>query len=220
MKIKISNVEITGLGTALRAMRNPMNSWDKCDGYIFTNEEQSIGSENMRVAKKCIKAGVSHRKFIRFMDVSADMVLTREIWQEMDTYKIGTVKESCSTMHKLCREELSFDKDFDFIIPNAKKYPELSKEYEQIQIQLVNLLNKTGDIYKTTKDFDLVRCAKKIHPEGRLLLATMKFSYEVLMNMYFQRRYHRLPEWREICRWIETLPFMKEWLPLANKRNY
>jgi len=236
--MKIGTSTVYGFEAAFFSMRNPLESWDKSDtiyqymepwaDYIWDKnkdiicmERPVIGPEDMKLAKKLIKAGASHRKFIREIEVWVNLNIGRDIWTELDTYKVATVRMSCSTMHKLGRGHLSVIEDFDFVEPDYEKYPHLANRYRMMKHTLVKLLNDTSDMFAETKDFDLVRCMKKIHPEGRLQFATYKANYQTLISIYHDRKNHRLPEWNtkdtgiySICNWIEDLPYMKEFLSI------
>lgn len=234
--MKIKNTEIYGLKSSFRAMRNPMNSWEKSDsefGSAKTEEKfvaefrkidcaeaPLIGSEDLKLACKLIRGGSEHRKFLRQIMVWVDFTLPRYIWTELDTYKVATVRNSCSTMHKLGRQELTVE-DFE----NRVVLPETLKE-----------LNAAGLAFREKSTFhplfvphlsasplegyDIVRYMKAILPEGFLQKATMTFNYETLLSMYFQRKTHRLPEWsgaNGICKWIECLPYMHEFIEAARR---
>jgi len=224
--MKIENIEVFGFRSALRSMRNPMNSWEKSDSLfyacspysplnpkwnsdppwgwgsdIFVPEDPYIGPEDFKLMMKLIRGGTEHRKFLRTIHVNADFTLPRYVWTEFDTYKIATVRNSCSTMHKLGRMPIS-QEDFEAPIPNF----------------LLFELNHLGQLFRETKNFDIVREMKNILPEGFLQKANMDLNYETILNIYSQRKNHRLPQWNctkldsgvySICKWIEDLPYMK-----------
>jgi hypothetical protein len=202
--MKIENVEVSGFKNAFHGMRNPMNSWDKSDSIWNASGDHIIGYADNELAKKLIKAGSEHRKFLRMIHIQCFITIPRYIWQEMDTYKVSTVRISCSTMHKLGMTDLTED-DFQ----DKKVLP-----------HTLHLLNSIGSDYRKTKDVELLRAMKQILPEGFLQSADLDFNYETAMNMYHQRKNHRMSEWsgeNGICKWIESLPMMKEWL-YENKR--
>jgi len=221
--MKIENTEVYGFRAAFRAMRNPMDSWDKSDSEfdtrvaaIVTPEGPCIGPNDRDLACKLIAGGSEHRKFMRQIVVWVDMTLPRYVWTEMDTYKVSTVRNSCSTMHKLGRRALSID-DFEGGV---------------VHLSTLEQLNRAGcalrrkDPFKPTamkssavvlRGYDIVRYMKAILPESFLQKSTMTFNYETLLSMYLQRYNHRLPQWRDgkaesICSWIRELPYMPQFI--------
>jgi hypothetical protein len=217
--VKIENVEVYGFRAALRGMRNPMNSWDKSDskpgnspavtgewGILFP-ERTEIGPEDMKLALRLIKNGSEHRKFLRQIQIWMDITIPRYVWQELDTYKVATVRNSCSTMHKLGSRDL-VQEDFELPIPDS----------------LLVLLNLQGSEFRQAKRVGdkakekyIRREYKNLLPEGFLQKATYTFNYETALTMYFQRRGHRLPEWNakspgSICAFLASLPYMKEFI--------
>lgn len=201
--MKIERTTVTGFKTAIHGMRNPMNSWDKSDS-VFENhceDSFSIGDKDNELAMKLIKAGSEHRKFLRLIHISCFITIPRYIWQELDTYKVATVRSSCSTMHKLGFTDLTED---DF-------------QDKVVLLQTLTLLNSIAYDYRLTKDVGLLRKMKQILPEGFLQSADYDMNYETAMNMYYQRKNHRMLEWsgkNGICEWIKSLPMMNQWLNL------
>lgn len=196
--MKIENTEVTGWRAALRGMRNPMNSWHKADS-IFTITPINIGPNDLQLSCDLVKAGGEHRKFLRMIHVSFDLTFPIYGWSEFDTYKIAVTRNSCSTMHKLGTRDLTLE-DFE--------------EQDVMPVVLAEL-NTLGAEYRATKNFDLVRKMKSRLPAAFLQKATIDANYEVLMNMFFQRKAHRLPIWsgpEGVCAWIRTLPYMQIWL--------
>ena len=198
--MKIENTEISGFKAAIRGMRNPMNSWSLSDTDI--NQESSnfiFGEKDNELAKKLIKSGKDHRKFLRLIHVSVDLTLPRYIWTELDTYKVSTVRASCSTMHKLGSEPL-VPSDF---------------QDEKVLENTLYHINELAKRYRDKKEVSVLRDMKQILPEGFLQKATFDMSYETAMTIYFGRKNHRMTEWTEsICPWIESLPMMAEWLKI------
>lgn len=217
--MKISNTEVYGFRAALRAMRNPKDSWDKSDsrfgpntslpdhyrwdgtiGDLLCSEFPNIGPNDLELALKLIRGGSEHRKFLRQIIVWVDFTLPRYVWQELDTYKVATVRNSCSTMHKLGHRDLTGD-DFEkggLVLPET-----------------LTQLNILGRQYRENRDYTTVRIMKAILPEGFLQRATWTGSYETLLAMHRQRKSHRLPEWSGeggICEWIRSLPYMTEFI--------
>lgn len=192
--MKISNAEVFGFKGAIRGMRNPYNSWDKSDSH-----DEVIGPNDLGLCKKLIKAGSDHRKFLRMIHVQVDVKAPLYWWKETDTYKIGTVANSCSTMHTITAKKFGFE-DFemgyrddmlgDIIFDlNTLRKKCLEKSEEKVWYEIIKLL-----------------------PSSYLQLRTLDLNYETLMRMYFARKNHRLTEWHTFCEWIETLPYMEEFL--------
>jgi len=207
--MKIENVEVYGFRAALRGMRNPMESWDRSDSVfraplcgeklwpadVLALEYPEIGPNDMQLALSLIKGGGAHRKFLRQIQVWWDITVPRAIWQELDTYKVSTVRNSCSTMHKLGSRNLEAS-DFE----NSEVAPD---ELDRI--------NHLGAVYRKSKDPKDLHRLKMHLPEGFLQKATYSFSYETGLKMYFDRKDHRMPEWSGpggICEWIIRLPYM------------
>ena len=203
-KIKIENVEVAGLSTAIRGMRNPMDSWDKTDSGQGSNW-YVIGDADMELCKKLIKAGPEHRKFLRQIYVGFDITLPRYVWSEFDTYQ-WVVKNSCSTMHKLFKKDCPITleqfmynyNDIDILMTTLERLNRLSTDYFIAPTQV-------------QKD-SILRRAKAILPEGFLQKRTVSTNYEQLRNIYRQRIHHRLPCWRSICEELEKLPYGKEFI--------
>lgn len=230
--MKIENIEVYGFKRALHGMRNPMDSWDNSDSeffvymdhfadtywpnpshlFITSLEMPEIGPNDLKLALKLIKGGSEHRKFLRQIQIWFDITVPRYVWTELDTYKVATVRNSCSTMHKLGTRDLIQD---DFQLP--------------IDEHLLSLLNQYGTAFREAKEGKDYKAMgrirheyKNILPEGFLQKATFSMSYETAMSMYFQRRKHRLPEWKEDCEgsitsFIKNLPYMRDFIEAAEK---
>ena len=235
--IKIENVEVVGWEHAIRGMRNPMNSWDKSDsgfckrgyedckispgnGYCpkdgeFDGDCYCVGENDLQLMEKLCKAGTDHRKFMRMIVVYADITAPLYWWKEFDTYKVGTVANSCSTMHKIAEKEFTLD-DFS---------------HEHLDIRAIEVLKNTIDVLNDYRslyvnynsgDFEIKDCPSKkdiwwqmiqLLPSSYNQKRTVMMNYEVLANMYkpTSRRYHKQDEWNvncdgSLCSWIETLP--------------
>ena len=212
--MKITNTEVYGIEASLRGMRNPMNSWHLQDTTIYYEESLTsnqnviyenaiIGDNDMNLAKRLIKAGPEHCKFLRQIQVWADFNMPLYWWSEFDTYKFNT-KNSCSTMHKLLnnKEEITLD---NFV------YDREDKVFMQV---IVDQLNYLRHHYLESKDYSYVIRAKKLLPTSYKQLRTVNTNYAELINIYHQRKNHRLKEeWQDIfCRWVEGLPYMNEFL--------
>ena len=202
--VKIITLEVAGFDSALRGMRNPMNSWNNNDSFTF-NGEPNIGEKDLKLAQNLIKAGSEHSKFMRQIQVWADFDLPRYMWSDFDTYHFNT-KNSCSTMHRLLHKTTSITRDL-FVY---------NEEDEDIMDIIIERLNKIREEYINTTDGtrqnELIRRAKQLLPEGFLQLRTVDTNYAELRNMVMQRKNHRLKmEWQEVfCKWVTTLPYAKE----------
>ena len=206
-KIKCVLLEVAGLGTAIHGMRNPMNSWDKSDSTEGFDEDDwewhfTLGAEDEKLAQKLIKAGPEHRKFLRQTYVSFNAVLPRYVWSEFDTYQFVT-KNSCSTMHKLLQKDVPIVLE-DFV------YDEIEEPLMESIIQRLNVFRRLYFNDATPDKNEILRRAKQLLPEGYLQRRTVTTNYEQLRNIYYQRKNHRLPEWRVICNFIEELPYANE----------
>jgi hypothetical protein len=203
--IKFENLRIYNFMGAIRNMRNSWESWDKIDSYeskfLITPRNPEgfrMGEADMKLAMKLVKAGSDHAKFMRQILVSVDIVAGNEWWKEADTYKVGTVANSTSMMHKLGQRLLTED-DFSFDKP-------LSRGAEEA-IKLANAHIKTWwDSGKKTGSPEW-RLMQKAMPMGFIYRRGFTCNYEVLRNMYHSRKFHRLAEWREFAEWVETLPY-------------
>lgn len=214
--LKIENVDVMGWEAAIRGMRNPMNSWDKSDsGTKCPYEKEAccgecqqnfcIGPNDKDLMKHLRNAGTDHRKFIRMITVYADITAPLYWWKEFDTYKVGTVANSCSTMHKIADKEFTLD---DFSCEH------LNKETRCLFEQIINYMNISRDCYNSAiKDKD-TEWAKdywwqmiQLLPSSYNQRRTVMLNYEVLANMYRSRKNHKLDEWHVLCDWIKTLPY-------------
>ena len=246
--IKIENVETMGWGGAIRGMRNAMNSWDKSDskfchyscitkddsldeedcnfmcGSNFCRGFMQIGKADMKLCKNLIKAGSSDRKFMRMIHVQADVTGPLYWWKEYDTYKVGTVANSCSTMHTIHKRDLTLD-DFS--------HEHLSERGIEFLQNLINEINRNRSLYTEgfkgvpgDNDCDVKPFDKnywwqiiQLLPSSFNQMRTIDLDYETLFSIYHQRKNHKLNEWREFCKWIETLPYMKEFLGLGETND-
>ena len=206
--IKIENVEVVGWEHAIRGMRNPMNSWDKSDSnFSYTDlhfEERSctdIGNNDLSLMKKLSKAGTDHRKFMRMIPVYVDITAPQFWWSEFDTYKIGTVRNSCSKMHKIhIKEFIAYYFSHDGINEVGRR---TQLHFANTIIELEWLRQK----FNETGEKKYWRAIIELLPSGYNMKATVMLNYEVLANMYKSRKAHKLDEWIEFCKWIETLPY-------------
>lgn len=209
--MKIESTEVYGFNASLRAMRNPMDSWDKSDSRIITSsfldttnknfniEGYILGNADKKLSQSLTKSGGAHRKHLRLISVWCDITLPRYIWQEMDTYK-HKENVSCSTMHKLM------------------SYPITKEMFEDgdvfIEDIVINNLNGAVDIFKQSdssqRKKEIKYYAKSVLPESFLQKRTMWTNYDTLLNIHNQREFHELPQWHIINDWILELPYFTE----------
>ncbi len=194
--IQIEKTEVFGWEAAIRGMRNPMNSWDKSDSLFWPGHMQ-IGEKDIDLMKRLVKSGADHSKFMRFIIVTCDITAPLYWWKEYETYKVGTVSNSCSTMHKIHSKAFELD-DFS--------HDHLTPESEAYMQTIVDCLETIRLKYVKTKDkaywYDMIQLLPSSYNQKRTVL----LNYAVLRNMYHARMNHKLDEWRELCKWIETLP--------------
>ena len=215
--LKIENTEIVGWNAAIRGMRNPMNSWEKSDSQTCTNcngclpgqecerykNGTFIGPNDLDLMTRLRNSGTDHRKFMRMITVYVDITAPLYWWKEFDTYKVGTVANSCSTMHKIHDKEFTLD---DFSTEHL--YPEVLEAFENTIIKYLNEARKT---YKFLSDTPSKKDAWwqmiQVLPSSYNQKRTVMLNYEVLANIYKSRRNHKLDEWHTFCDWIENLPY-------------
>lgn len=238
--LKIENTEVIGWEAAIRGMRNPKNSWEKSDSGIcfdtiachtcradrnhcksrMENKEFVVGYDDMNLMTRLRNAGTDHRKFMRMIAVYLDITAPLYWWKEFDTYKVGTVANSCSTMHKIADKKFTLE-DFscEHILESKDvNHPDNSCcnwNWEGCEIiapidileETINMLNKARKMFLETKDkkywWQLIQLLPSSYNQRR----TIMLNYEVLANIYKSRRNHKLDEWHTFCDWIETLPY-------------
>lgn len=214
--IKVENIETWGFQHAIRGMRNPMNSWDNSDsGYGIDGEDEDIfvvGKNDLKLMQKLYKAGPEHRKYLRQIFVSMDITSNHTFWAEMDTYKVGPVKNSCSKMHRIHTK--TFEPS-DFTNENIMKisYSEAAFKY------VVTTLERLRIDYNTTHDKDYWRAMIDLLPMGYNLRATVTMNYENVFNIIHQRSGHKLDEWNVFCEILKELPYVKEILSGRDKEK-
>ena len=213
--IKVEKIETYGWEAAVRGMRNPMNSWDKSDSefeYQRYNSETEdfdcfpcvkIGENDLALMKKLVSAGSDHRKFLRQIMVSMDITAPLYWWKEFDTYKVGTVANSCSTMHKIHAKEFTLD-DFS--------HEHLTSHFKTDLECVVVSLNYARRKFLETKDKDYWWQMIQLLPSSYNQLRTVTLTYENLLNMYRARKDHKLDEWRRFCEVIAELPYFKDFI--------
>ena len=200
--IKIDKVNVMNFENAIRGARNPMNSWNKMDSYYDENNNFVLGENDLSLSTRLRKAGTAdHRKYLRQIFVSVDILAPMYWWKEYDTYKIATVANSTSTMHKIHSKPFELD-DFshEHLTPSGlETLEEIIKALERFRLWYKND-NEKKDWYNIIQ----------LLPSSYNQLRTCTFNYETLINMYKSRKNHKLDEWREFCKWVETLPYAKE----------
>lgn len=223
--IKIENVVLPHekqWEAIIRGMRNPLNSWDKsdseecrnifcgdCDGECLPHTNGFIiGSNDLDLMKRLDKAGTEHRKFMRMITVYVDITAPLYWWKEFDTYKVGTVANSCSTMHKIAAKEFTLEDFSCEHLETISRLDEDGEEYKPYMLmkEMIKCLNACRKTFMETKNktdwWQLIQLLPSSYNQKR----TVMLNYEVLANMYHQRKKHKLDEWRTFCEWIKTLP--------------
>ena len=208
--IKIENTDVCGWEHAIRGMRNPMNSWDKSDSDfvevfediidrdVYSLKSVNIGENDFTLMKTLAKKGSVHAKYRRMIVVYADIVAPLYWWKEFDTYKVGTVANSCSTMHKIHSKEFTLD-DFSHDHLNPFNLDQLK--------YLITVLNADRDVYLRTKEKEDWWQMIQMLPSSYNQKRTVFLNYQVLNNIYNARKNHKLDEWREFCEETQKLPF-------------
>lgn len=196
--IKIEKEQVFGWEAAIRGMRNSFNSWDKSDSrYDESGKNYVVGNADKDLMERLCKAGPSHAKFLRYITVHFDVTAPRYWWAEMDTYKVGTVRNSCSTMHKVqakefCRQDFSCE--------------HLNGESLKALDILISTLNEARNRFNEGKNKDDWWQMIQLLPASLNQKATLQVNYQVLQGIYATRKNHRLDEWHQFCGWIESLP--------------
>lgn len=218
--IRIENVEVYGWEAAIRGMRNPMNSWDRSDSEWTTpmltpreicNARASgldpdhifeIGPNDLKLMRQLNAGGSEHCKYRRMIQVYLDITAPISFWHDFDTYKVGTVKNSCSRMHTIHRRDLAIE---DFSVEHISNEPPL---YLENQFRgVISAINECRRKFVETGDKTYWYQLMEMLPQSFNQKATVMLNYEVLSHIYHQRKNHKLDEWREFCVWIESLPY-------------
>ena len=219
--MKFENTEVWGFEHAIRGMRNPLESWNKSDSHydieeVMVDEEvvlergkYIIGSNDLQLAQTLIRAESEHRKFLRQIFVAVDITAPLYFFKELDTYKVGTVANSTSTMHKLASTPITCDcfemDDFEDCKDDSNVY------VSAIWIESITRLEKLRQKYNATKDKRYWKELIRLLPESWLQKRTITMNYENILNMYRQRKNHKLTEWsKSFCDWVKTLPYAEE----------
>ena len=199
--IKLENTVLASpeqMSFIIQGLRNPMNSWDKSDSKYNDLDEYKIGANDLGLMKRLAMAGTDHRKFMRMIPVYVRITAPFYWWKEFDTYKVGTVANSCSTMHKIAAKEFTVD---DFSTEH------LISDSNAIMKTTCDLLNQYREKYLKTKDKKYFWQMIQLLPSSYNQTRNVMLNYEVLANIYKSRKDHKLDEWRDFCKWIETIPY-------------
>lgn len=199
--IKLERTSVMNFDNAMRGARNPMNSWARYDSSFNDNGDFVFGENDLNLAKRLCKAGTDHRKFVRMIFVSVDVTAPMYWWKEYDTYKVGTVANSTSTMHKITSKPFELS-DFSVDHMNAEGISAMEK--------LIETLEDLRLRYIDTKDKALWYTIIQLLPSSYNQMRTCTLNYENLCNIYYARRSHKLDEWHTYCDWIKELPYFSE----------
>lgn len=199
--IKLETYNVMNFENAIRGARNPMNSWNRMDSYYDKNNNFIIGPNDLSLMKRLAKAGSDHRKYMRQIFVSVDITAPLYWWKEYDTYKVATVANSTSTMHKITSKP--------FELSNFS-YDHMNEQALQSLKSTISVLENLRLEYLKTQDKKIWYSIIQLLPSNYHQLRTCTFNYETLMNIYFSRKNHKLNEWHDFCDWILTLPYTTE----------
>lgn len=218
--IKVEDVDTYGWEAAIRGMRNPLNSWDKSESFTYDEDVSGedcgirmgssssmvvyIAPNDLKLMKNLARAGSDHAKYLRMINVTMDITAPLYWWKEFDTYKVGTVANSCSTMHKIHDKEFTLD---DF---SHEHLIDSEESWFGFMEQLVDALNVAREIYLETNDKKYWWQMIQLLPSSYNQKRTVQMNYQVCWNMYQARKTHKLDEWRTLCGVFENLPYFRE----------
>jgi hypothetical protein len=206
--LTVNNISVMNMENAIRGARNPMNSWAKMDSYYDEDGNYVLGENDLSLGRRLATAGSDHRKFLRQIIVSMDINAPLYWWKEFDTYKVGTVANSCSTMHKIqakafCREDFSCER--------------VTGQGVDVMDGLIAYLESERVKFIETKDKAHWHNMIQMLPSSFNQMRTVSMNYEVLINIYYARRNHKLAEWHTLCDAIVNLPYAKELILVKEK---
>ena len=206
--LKAERIYVMNMENAIRGARNPMNSWARMDSYYDEGGNFVLGENDLSLDTRLAKAGSDHRKFLRQVMVSMDITAPLYWWKEFDTYKVGTVANSTSTMHKIqakefCREDFSMER--------------MTGDAEKMMDAVIACLENERVKFNETKDKAAWHNMIQLLPSSFNQMRTVTMNYEVLINIYYARRHHKLAEWHELCAAIEALPYAKELIMIKDE---
>ena len=199
--ITIERTSVMNFENAIRGARNPMNSWNRMDSFYDEQGNFIMGPSDLNLALRLARAGSDHRKFIRQIFVSVDFTAPLYWWKEYDTYKVATVANSTSTMHKIASKPFTLD-DFS--------HERMNTQAQEALAHTVSVLEDLRKDYLETKDKETWYSMIQLLPSSYHQMRTCTLNYETLMNIYYARRNHKLDEWHTVCDWIASLPYAKE----------
>ena len=199
--ITIERTSVMNFENAIRGARNPMNSWNRMDSFYDEQGNFIMGPNDLNLAQRLARAGSDHRKFIRQIFVSVDFTAPLYWWKEYDTYKVATVANSTSTMHKIASKPFTLD-DFS--------HERMNTQAQEALAHTVSVLDDLRKDYLETKDKETWYSMIQLLPSSYHQMRTCTLNYETLMNIYYARRNHKLDEWHTVCDWIASLPYAKE----------
>ena len=202
--IKIERTSVMNLENAMRGARNPMNSWAKSDSFYDENGNYVLGEADLDFGARLCVAGSDHRKFIRQIFVSVDITAPLYWWKEFDTYKVGTVANSCSTMHKIHSKPIERD-DFSYDRLDEGGLRALDALVEYLEVERQKFCADKSDRQSWHNIIQLL-------PSSYNQMRTVTLNYETLINIYYARKTHKLAEWHTLCDWIESLPYAKQFI--------
>lgn len=206
--LKVERISVMNLENAMRGARNPLNSWARSDSYYDENGQYILGENDLGLAKRLARAGSDHRKYLRQIFISVDVTAPMYWWKEYDTYKVATVANSTSTMHKIHSKEFSRD---DFSLDKLDE--DSTAFFDTIIAKLEELRLK----YVETKDkqywYDIIQ----LLPSSYNQMRTCSLNYETLINIYYARKGHKLDEWHTFCDFIKTLPYAKDLIMIKDE---
>lgn len=222
--LKVENVEVIGWEHAIRGMRNPKNSWEKSDSQFVRDPDYGcfgacpcaelvdcdcchVGPNDLKLMTTLRNAGTDHRKFMRMITVYLDITAPLYWWKEFDTYKVGTVANSCSTMHKIAAKEFTLDDFSHEHLSDFSSHPENVQDPLTILSSTIKTLNSCRECYIKEKDNFFWWQMIQLLPSSYNQKRTVMLNYEVLANIYKSRRHHKLDEWHTLCDRIESLPY-------------
>ena len=199
--ITIERTSVMNFENAIRGARNPMNSWNRMDSFYDEQGNFIMGPNDLNLAQRLARAGSDHRKFIRQIFVSVDFTAPLYWWKEYDTYKVATVANSTSTMHKIASKPFTLD-DFS--------HERMNTQAQEALAHTVSGLEDLLKDYLDTNDKETWYSMIQLLPSSYHQMRTCTLNYETLMNIYYARRNHKLDEWHTVCDWIASLPYAKE----------
>lgn len=208
--IKIERTSVLNFDNAIRGARNPLNSWARYDSYYDEDGNFVFGENDLSLAKRLCSAGTDHRKFVRMIFVTVDVTAPMYWWKEYDTYKVGTVANSTSTMHKITSKPFELS---DFSVDH------MNDEGIKAMESIIDTLEDLRLRYIETKDKELWYTIIQLLPSSYNQMRTCTLNYENLCNIYYARRNHKLAEWHTYCDWIRELPYFEELFIQENKKD-